>query len=126
MVAAMPALSRVRPLVRCRAPQPADASSGEAKWPAMHKLVARRAAIWTMHMPNTDTTAYVVAVDSRRVGVAVSSGGRYRFVAADPDFGPLDGSSFLHLAQLEQAAARLARTVRGPRLAPSGRSAYAW
>jgi hypothetical protein len=70
-----------------------------------------------MNMPHTSVCAYVVAVDRRRVGVAVTAGGRLHFIAADPDFRSLDGSSFLHLAQLEQAAARLARIVRGPRVA---------
>ena len=67
-------------------------------------------------MHSTNITAYVIAVDHRRVGVAVAAGSGFRFIAADPDFGPLDGSSFRHLAQLEQAAERLARTVRGPAL----------
>ena len=64
-------------------------------------------------MQNIDTQAYVVAVNRRRVGVAVTAGHGFRFIAADPEFRPLDGSSFRHLAQLEQAAERLARAV-GP------------
>ena len=65
-------------------------------------------------MHAADTNAYVVAVDRRRIGVAVATGGRFRFIAADPAFSTLDGSSFHHLAQLERAAERLARTVNGP------------
>ena len=65
-------------------------------------------------MHDADTNAYVVAVDRRRVGIAVAAGSGFRFIAADPEFRPLDGSSFRRLAQLEQAAARLARTVTGP------------
>lgn len=68
-------------------------------------------------MLDSSMRAYVVAVDRRRVGIAVTAGGRLHFIAADPNFRSIDGSSFLHLAQLEQAAARLARTVRGPRVA---------
>jgi hypothetical protein len=64
-------------------------------------------------MQSIDTQAYVVAVNRRRIGVAVTAGQGFRFIAADPEFRPLDGSSFRHLAQLEQAAARLARAV-GP------------
>ena len=64
-------------------------------------------------MQNIDTQAYVVAVHRRRVGVAVTAGQGFRFIAADPEFRPLDGSSFRHLAQLEHAAERLARAV-GP------------
>ena len=64
-------------------------------------------------MHSTGPQAYVIAVDRRRVGVAVTAGHGFRFIAADPEFRPLDGSSFRHLAQLEQAAARLARAV-GP------------
>ena len=64
-------------------------------------------------MTSTDTQAYVIAVNRRRVGVAVTAGQGFRFIAADPDFRPLDGSSFRHLIQLEQAAERLARAV-GP------------
>lgn len=75
-----------------------------------------------MDMPNSSTDAYVVAVDRCRVGVAVAAGGRLHFMAADPDLRPLDGSSFLHLAQLEQAVERLARTVRGPRVLPNGQA----
>ena len=71
-----------------------------------------------MDMHSVSTSAYVVAVDQRRVGVAAAAGGRFRFIAADPDFSTLDGSSFHHLAQLEQAAARLARTLNGPRFRP--------
>lgn len=107
----------VRLLIQCRAP---EATPGEAKWPAMHNSAARTAAAGFMDMPNSSTDAYVVAVDRRRIGVAVAAGGRLHFIAADPDFRPLDGSSFLHLAQLKQAAERLARTVRGPRVLPGG------
>ena len=64
-------------------------------------------------MQNIDTQAYVVAVNRRRVGVAVTAGQGFRFIAADPEFRPLDGSSFRHLAQLEQAAERLAKMGRG-------------
>ena len=64
-------------------------------------------------MQSIDTQAYVVAVNRRRIGVAVTAGQGFRLMAADPEFRPLDGSSFRHLAQLEQAAARLARAV-GP------------
>ena len=64
-------------------------------------------------MHNIDTQAYAVAVNRRRVGVAATAGQGFRFIAADPDFRPLDGSSFRHLTQLEQAAERLARAV-GP------------
>ena len=63
-------------------------------------------------MQEASTQAYLIAVDRRRVGVAVTAGQGYRFIAADPDFRPLDGSSFRHLTQLEQAAERLARAVR--------------
>ena len=65
-------------------------------------------------MHSNEPQAYVIAVDRRRIGVAVTAGQGYRFIAADPDFRPLDGSSFRHLGQLEQAAARLARAV-GPK-----------
>ena len=70
-----------------------------------------------MHDP--DAHAFVVAVDRRRVGVAVAAGGGFRFIAADPAFRPLDGSSFRRLSQLEEAAGRLARTVIGPASRPS-------
>ena len=60
-------------------------------------------------MHSADTNAYVVAVDRRRIGIAVAAGGRFRFIAADPEFSTLDGSTFHHLAQLEQAAERLAQ-----------------
>jgi hypothetical protein len=63
-------------------------------------------------MQEVNAQAYLIAVDRRRVGVAVTAGQGYRFIAADPDFRPLDGSSFRHLIQLEQAAERLARAVR--------------
>jgi hypothetical protein len=63
-------------------------------------------------MQEASTQAYLIAVDRRRVGVAVTSGQGYRFIAADPDFRPLDGSSFRRLDQLERAAERLARAVR--------------
>lgn len=62
-------------------------------------------------MHSTGPQAYVIAVDRRRIGVAVTAGQGFRFIAADPDFRVLDGSSFRHLGQLEQAAARLARTM---------------
>lgn len=62
-------------------------------------------------MQNAETQAYLIAVDRRRVGVAVTAGEGYRFIAADPDFRPLDGSRFRHLAQLEQAAERMARSI---------------
>ena len=65
-------------------------------------------------MHSADTNAYVVAVNRRRIGIAVAAGGRFRFFAADSEFSTLDGSTFHHLAQLEQAAERLARTVNGP------------
>src|SRR4051812_32361133 len=71
--------------------------------------LARPAGATTI-MHRADTNAYVVAVDRRRVGVAVAAGSGFRFIAADPAFRPLDGSSFRRLAQLEQAAAQLART----------------
>ena len=70
-------------------------------------------------MQELSSSAYVVAVDRRRVGVAVARGGGSRFIAADPAFRTLDGSSFRHLAQLEQAAARLARAVNGSALPAS-------
>ena len=70
-------------------------------------------------MHELSSNAYVVAVDRRRVGVAVARGGGSRFIAADPAFRTLDGSSFRHLAQLEQAAARLARAVNGSALPAS-------
>ena len=59
---------------------------------------------------------------SCRVGVAVAAGGRFRFIAADPDFSTLDGSSFHHLVQLEQQLARLARTLAPPPLQTRGTS----
>ena len=70
-------------------------------------------------MDDLSSSAYVVAVDRRRVGVAVARGDSFRFIAADPAFSTLDGSSFRHLAQLEQAAARLARAVTGPTAVPA-------
>jgi hypothetical protein len=82
-------------------------------------LPACREPAEAKQMQDTSTNAYVVAVDRRRVGVAVASGDGFRFIAADPAFLPLDGSSFRHLAQLEQAAARLARAVIGPAGAPA-------
>ena len=70
-------------------------------------------------MQEPSSSGNVVAVDRRRIGVAVARGGGYRFIAADPAFRTLDGSSFRHLAQLEQAAARLARAVNGSALPAS-------
>ena len=70
-------------------------------------------------MHELSSNAYVVAVDRRRVGVAVARGDGFRFIAADPAFRTLDGSRFRHLAQLEQAAARLARAVNGSALPAS-------
>jgi hypothetical protein len=74
-------------------------------------MAAAPAAIREQHMHENDTQAYLIAVDRRRVGVAVTAGQGFRFIAADPAFKPLDGSSFRHLVQLEQAAERLARAV---------------
>ena len=67
-------------------------------------------------MQETETQAYLVAVDHRRVGVAVTTGDGYRFIAADPEFRPLDGSRFRHLRQLEQAAEDMARAMRPRRV----------
>ena len=67
-------------------------------------------------MQEAETQAYLIAVDRRRVGVAVTVGDGYRFIAADPDFRPLDGSRFRHLRQLEQAAESMARAVRPRRM----------
>ena len=63
-------------------------------------------------MQEVETQAYLIAVDRRRVGVAVTIADGYRFIAADPDFRPLDGSCFRHLRQLEQATESMARAVR--------------
>ena len=37
-------------------------------------------------MQEAETQAYLIAVDRRRVGVAVTVGDGYRFIAAVPDF----------------------------------------
>src|SRR4051794_38145278 len=92
-------------------PAPSPAGRGPT---ATERLPARRQPAGAQPKPDTSTNAYVVAVARRGVGVAVASGDGFRFIAADPAFSPLDGSSFRGLAQLEQAAARLARAVIGP------------
>ena len=80
----------------------------------MHRLPVRQERSRLEPIMHTaDTNAYVVAVDHRRIGVA-SRRRPVSLIAADPAFSTLDSSSFHHLAQLERAAERLARTVNGP------------
>ena len=57
--------------------------------------------------------AMLITLTSRPVGIAMSADEGFEFVATDPDFELLDGSSFRRLEQLEQAAQSMARVVRG-------------
>ena len=64
-------------------------------------------------------SAVPIAVGDREIGFAVPAPrGGFRFVAADPEFGVLDGSRFARLDQLERAASTLARVVGGGRDRP--------
>jgi hypothetical protein len=56
---------------------------------------------------------FLVTLRSRDVGIAMPVQAGFAFVATDPDFDLLDGSSFRRLEQLEAAAHTMARVVRG-------------
>ena len=58
-------------------------------------------------------TAMVITLTCRHVGIAMPAEEGFEFVATDPDFELLDGSSFRRLEQLEQAARSMARVVKG-------------
>jgi hypothetical protein len=49
----------------------------------------------------------------RQVGIALRAPDGFAFVATDPEFELLDGSSFRRLEQLEAAAQSMARAVAG-------------
>jgi hypothetical protein len=57
--------------------------------------------------------AIVIAFARRHVGIALPAQDGFAFVATDPDFELLDGSSFRRLEQLEAAAQSMARAVAG-------------
>jgi hypothetical protein len=57
--------------------------------------------------------AIVIASARRHVGIALPAQDGFAFVATDPDFELLDGSSFRRLEQLEAAAQSMARAVAG-------------
>lgn len=66
-------------------------------------------------MPHDATRppAIVIALARRHVGIALPAHDGFEFVATDPDFELLGGSSFRRLEQLEEAAQTMARTVMG-------------
>jgi hypothetical protein len=59
----------------------------------------------------TRPPAIVIALTRRHVGIALPARHGFEFVAVDPDFELLDGSSFRRLEQLEAAAQTMARAV---------------
>jgi hypothetical protein len=59
------------------------------------------------------STAMVITLTCRHVGIAMPAEEGFEFVATDPDFELLDGSSFRRLEQLEPAAQSMARVVKG-------------
>ena len=79
-------------------------------------------------MQNIDTQAYVVAVNRRRVGVAVTAGHGFRFIAADPEFRPL-GRQQLSPSGAARAGGGAAGAGRGAgagRLARGQADARSW